>query len=152
MIHIPLLIVFMIVIAAATVIVVNFYRYRIHVHVIETYQWQSIYNALPAVLYSTHNGRHVSELLGEHLALGNATEDEDVKNVQSVLKSKFDLVFGSDNCYKFYVDDFSVKSDAWESERCVNYKETLLTSVRISLPFSESPVKQVFLAQKVFAE
>lgn len=142
----------MIVVTLATVIVVNFYRYRIHVEVIETYQWQSVYNALPTVLYSTYDGRRVSDLLGEFLALGNVTEDDDVKNVPAVLKSKFDLLFGSDNCYKFYVDDFAVKSDAWESESCTRHKETLLASVRISLPFSEKPIKQVFLAQKVFTE
>jgi hypothetical protein len=125
---------------------VTLYRYRIRIHIIDTYKLEYISDVLPTVLSSTYNGKRVSELLGEYLALGGSTADNDVKNVPDVLKSKLDLVLSSD-CYRLYTDDFDVRSDNWDSDFCKS-RRSIMTTARVVLPYSEKSVKQIILLSK----
>lgn len=127
--------------------IVMWHRYRIRIQVIETYNLQYISDVLPTLLSSTSNGRRVSELLGEYLALGSETADEDVKTVPTTIKTKLDLLLSQNQCYRLYTDNFEVKSDSWDSSAC-QQRETQVTSARITLPYSQNSIKQIILLSK----
>lgn len=130
-----------------TISVVMLHRYRINIYIIENYRWEYISNLLPTVLSSTHNGKQVSELFGEYLALGSAATDEDVKNVPQILKTKLDLILGKYECYKLSAENFELKSDGWDNDYCKTRK-SLMTTARVTLPYSSNPVKEVILLSK----
>jgi len=131
----------------STIMVVNLYRYRINIHIIETYKWEYISDALPTVLSSTYNGRRVSELFGEYLAVGDSTSDNDVKDIPTILKTKFDLLLGENDCYKLSSGSFELKSNNWNSDFCKQGK-SLMSTAKIVLPYSQESIKEVILLSK----
>lgn len=133
--------------SASIMMMIYSYRYRINIHIIETYKWEYISDALPTLLSSTYNGRTVSELFGEYLAVGGATTDNDVKNVPTILKTKLDLLLGENDCYKLSSGNFELKSKNWDSDFC-KQGTSVMSTAKIVLPYSQESVGEVTLLSK----